>query len=104
MRLRIPRRARLHRPLLRLGVADAGTGRPRLSPGVTIGRRGNLAPMDRLPPGSQDRHNDANNWVFPVGTKIWQECKPLRDAIETRLFWKEAREGLVSTTFAWAPI
>ncbi len=56
-----------------------------------------------LPPGSKIVTTDPNNWVFPVGTKIWQEFSLLGTRIETRFLWKEAAQGgWFRTTYAWA--
>jgi hypothetical protein len=56
-----------------------------------------------LPPGSRIVATDPNNWVFPVGTKIWQELSLFGTRIETRFLWKEAAQGgWFRTTFAWA--
>ena len=55
-----------------------------------------------LPPGSKIVTTDPNNWVFPVGTKIWQELSLLGTRIETRFLWKEAAQGgWFRATFAW---
>ncbi|MGH7436761.1 MAG: hypothetical protein ACRENE_13895, partial [Polyangiaceae bacterium] len=53
-----------------------------------------------LPPGAKIDTTDMDNWVFPVGTKIWKEFAlgPLR--IETRHFVKTA-SGWTWTTYRW---
>jgi hypothetical protein len=53
-----------------------------------------------LPPGAQIDTSDMDNWVFPVGTKIWKEFSlgPLR--VETRHFVKTAT-GWLWTTYRW---
>jgi hypothetical protein len=53
-----------------------------------------------LPPGTQIDTTDMDNWVFPVGTKIWKEFSlgPLR--VETRHFVKTAA-GWIWTTYRW---
>jgi hypothetical protein len=55
-----------------------------------------------LPPGSRIDTTDPNNWVFPVGTKIWQELSLLGKRVETRFSWKEAPTLWFRATYAWA--
>jgi|HubBroStandDraft_6_1064221.scaffolds.fasta_scaffold267941_2 hypothetical protein len=55
-----------------------------------------------LPPGAKIDTTDPNNWVFPVGTKLWQELSLLGKRIETRFLWKEAPTLWFRTTYAWA--
>ena len=43
-----------------------------------------------LPPGTKIDTSDPNSWVFPVGTKLWQELSILGKRIETRFSWKQA--------------
>jgi hypothetical protein len=43
-----------------------------------------------LPPGSPIDTTDMDNWVFPVGTKIWKQFVLGTQIIETRLIWKQA--------------
>jgi hypothetical protein len=54
-----------------------------------------------MPAGSKIDATDPNNWVFPVGTKIWQEIRLLGARIETRYEWKQAAGVWFRTTFAW---
>jgi hypothetical protein len=54
-----------------------------------------------LPPGSKIDTTSLNDWVFPVGTKIWQELRLLGKRVETRYVWKEAPSLWFRTTFAW---
>jgi hypothetical protein len=56
-----------------------------------------------LPPGSTIDTTDPNNWVFPVGTKLWQEVRLLGMRIETRFLWKEDALNWFRTTFVWTP-
>jgi hypothetical protein len=53
-----------------------------------------------LPPGTQIDTTDMDNWVFPVGTKVWKEFAlgPLR--VETRIFEKTAG-GWLWATYRW---
>jgi hypothetical protein len=55
-----------------------------------------------LPPGQKIDTTDVNNWIFPVGTKLWQEFRLLGRRIETRFLWKEASSLWFRSTFAWA--
>ncbi|HEY2510702.1 MAG TPA: hypothetical protein VGI39_07595 [Polyangiaceae bacterium] len=41
-----------------------------------------------LPAGGQIDTSDMDNWVFPVGTKIWKEFSVGGVRVETRLAWK----------------
>jgi hypothetical protein len=43
-----------------------------------------------LPPNTQIDTTDMDNWVFPVGTKIWKQFSLNGVRIETRLMWKTA--------------
>jgi hypothetical protein len=53
-----------------------------------------------LPPATQIDTSDMDNWVFPVGTKIWKEFAlgPLR--VETRLLEKTS-SGWLWATYRW---
>jgi hypothetical protein len=54
-----------------------------------------------LPPGAKIDTTDPNNWVLPVGTKIWQEMSLLGKRVETRFLWKEDATNWFRTTFVW---
>jgi hypothetical protein len=54
-----------------------------------------------LPPGSTIDTTHPDGWVFPVGTKLWQELRLLGTRVETRFSWKEATGLWFRTTFAW---
>jgi hypothetical protein len=41
-----------------------------------------------LPPGSKIDTTDMDDWVFPVGTKVWKQFSLGGQIIETRLLWK----------------
>jgi hypothetical protein len=43
-----------------------------------------------LPPGSKIDTSDMDNWVFPVGTKIWKQFALQGQLVETRLIAKDA--------------
>ena len=44
-----------------------------------------------LPAGSSIDTTDMDNWVFPVGTKIWKQFALNGQIVETRLIWKTAQ-------------
>jgi hypothetical protein len=54
-----------------------------------------------LPPGSQIDTSNMDEWVFPVGTKVWKEFARDGKTIETRLFAKEAPGRWIYTTYVW---
>jgi hypothetical protein len=68
----------------------------------------------RLPPQTQIDTSDMDNWVFPVGTKIWKEFS-LGDTvvdggqlggggkiIETRLLYKDSDASWTYAVYPWA--
>jgi hypothetical protein len=55
-----------------------------------------------LPLGAKIDTTDPNNWVLPVGTKIWQELSILNKRIETRFLWKQSSSLWFRTTYAWS--
>ena len=55
-----------------------------------------------FPPGTKIDTTDPNNWIFPVGTKLWQELSLLGKPIETRFSRKETPTLWFRTTYAWA--
>ena len=55
-----------------------------------------------LPPGTTIDTTDLNEWVFPIGTKIWQEFRLLNSKIETRFIWKLGAQLWFRTTYAWS--
>jgi hypothetical protein len=54
-----------------------------------------------LPPGSPIDASDPNEWVFPVGTKVWKQFSRGGKRIETRLFQKTQPGYWVRTSYAW---
>jgi hypothetical protein len=54
-----------------------------------------------LPPGVKIDTTDLNGWVFPVGTKFWQELSLLGARVETRFLWKMGPGQWFRVTFAW---
>jgi hypothetical protein len=55
-----------------------------------------------LPPGQKIDTSDMDEWVFPVGTKVWKEFKVGGKLTETRIFWKKGADDWRSTTYLWA--
>lgn len=55
-----------------------------------------------LPAGAQIDTSDVDEWVFPVGTKVWKEFRLGGKRIETRLFWKRAPGTWSFTTYRWS--
>jgi hypothetical protein len=45
-----------------------------------------------LPPGSAIDTTNMDDWVFPVGTKIWKQFTVQGRIVETRLLWKTATQ------------
>jgi hypothetical protein len=62
-----------------------------------------------LPPGTQIDTTDMDEWVFPIGTRIWKEFRlPDGDGgaetrVETRLLWKIDHLTWYRTTYVWTP-
>lgn len=54
-----------------------------------------------LPPGSAIDTSSMDEWVFPVGTKLWKEFSWRGKPIETRFLEKLAAESWRRTTFVW---
>lgn len=55
-----------------------------------------------LPPGLKIDTTNLNEWVFPVGTKVWKEFRLLGKKVETRLLWKIAAQLWFRTTYEWS--
>lgn len=55
-----------------------------------------------LPPSTQIDTTDMDQWVFPVGTKVWKEFRIGGKQIETRLFWKISASQWTATTYEWS--
>jgi Planctomycete cytochrome C len=56
-----------------------------------------------LPPGTAINNTNRNEWIFPVGTRLWKEFKVGGQRIETRL-WTKVKVGYwVHATYAWNP-
>lgn len=54
-----------------------------------------------LPPNTQIDTSDMDEWIFPVGTKVWKEFRVAGKAVETRLFAKKDPSSWVFTTYVW---
>lgn len=57
----------------------------------------------QLPAGARIDNSDPDNWVFPVGTRVWKELGHDGRPIETRLLEKvrEGRDGWFQMAYAW---
>jgi hypothetical protein len=56
----------------------------------------------RLPPGTTIDTRDMDEWVFPVGTKLWKEFSLAGRKIETRYLEKRSDGTWLRTTYAWS--
>jgi hypothetical protein len=57
-----------------------------------------------LPPGTQIDVTNPDEWVFPVGTKLFKEFTYEGKRVETRMFWKTVITGhttWVHATYVW---
>jgi hypothetical protein len=55
-----------------------------------------------LPPGAKIDTSNLDEWVFPVGTKVWKEFRLGGKRVETRMFWKrQADAGESDLDWAW---
>jgi hypothetical protein len=54
-----------------------------------------------LPPGTTIDNTNAEEWVFPVGTKAWKEFSKDGKRVETRLWQKVTATFWVNATYAW---
>jgi hypothetical protein len=55
-----------------------------------------------LPKGKVIDATDPNEWVFPVGTKVWKEFRRDGRRFETRLWQKAQSNYWVRTTYRWS--
>ncbi len=55
----------------------------------------------RLPPGTIIDNTDPNEWVFPIGTRLWKQFSVGGKRIETRLWHKVRTNNWVAATYAW---
>lgn len=54
-----------------------------------------------LPPNTQIDTTSMDDWVFPVGTKVWKEFTFSGKVVETRLLWKVNAEQWWEVAYAW---
>jgi hypothetical protein len=54
-----------------------------------------------LPPGQTIDVTDPNEWVFPIGTKVFKQFTYEGKRVETRMFQKTAPNFWVHATYAW---
>jgi hypothetical protein len=55
-----------------------------------------------LPPGTKIDTTDMNEWMFPVGTKVWKEFVVGGVRVETRLIWKRPSGAWYFTVYRWS--
>jgi hypothetical protein len=85
-----------------IAAKQVGQGIEAYSPAVALWSDG--AQKQRwisLPPGQIIDNSNPNEWVFPVGTKVWKEFSKAGQRVETRLWWKTDTNYWVSATYAW---
>lgn len=56
----------------------------------------------QLPQGASIRASEADEWVFPVGTRMWKEFSLAGRRIETRMLWRASEAGWVAASYAWS--
>jgi hypothetical protein len=56
-----------------------------------------------LPAGSVIDASDPNEWVFPVGTRVWKEFAQQGIRVETRLWQKVSANFWVNAVYVWNP-
>jgi mono/diheme cytochrome c family protein len=54
-----------------------------------------------LPPGGVIDASNPDDWVFPVGTRLWKEFRFNGRKVETRLLWRATAERWVFATYQW---
>ncbi|HEX4445651.1 MAG TPA: hypothetical protein VH044_02915 [Polyangiaceae bacterium] len=54
-----------------------------------------------LPPGTTIDATNPDDWIFPVGTKVWKEFSRDGKRVETRLWQKVQSTFWVRATYAW---
>jgi hypothetical protein len=54
-----------------------------------------------LPPGTMIDSSNANEWIFPVGTKFFKEFSKSHRRIETRMWQKAGNNFWVNAVYAW---
>lgn len=56
----------------------------------------------RLPAGERIDTTNMDEWVFPVGTKVWKQFVLAGRKIETRFMWKVAASKWVKAVYRWS--
>lgn len=56
-----------------------------------------------LPPGTVIDNTVPDEWVFPVGTKVWKEFTRSGQRAETRMWQKDSANFWINATYAWSP-
>ncbi len=54
-----------------------------------------------LPANTTIDTSDMDNWVFPVGTKVWKEFRVSGKLVETRLLWKARADAWWEVAYLW---
>ena len=54
-----------------------------------------------LPAGSVIDASDPNEWVFPIGTRVWKEFSLQGQRVETRLWQKVTAKFWVNAVYVW---
>jgi hypothetical protein len=55
----------------------------------------------RLPPGARIDAQNADRWVFPVGTRLWKEFAFNGRTIETRMLWRSSADAWSYAAYVW---
>jgi hypothetical protein len=55
-----------------------------------------------LPPNTRIDTTNLNEWLFPIGTKVWKEFRLLGKRVETRFLWKVSPLYWFRTTYEWS--
>ena len=55
-----------------------------------------------LPDGKPIDASSIDDWIFPVGTKVWKEFRFHERKIETRLLWKVKEDRWVQAAYVWS--
>lgn len=55
-----------------------------------------------LPDGKPIDASAVDDWVFPIGTKVWKEFRLGESKIETRLLWKVREDRWVKAAYVWS--
>ena len=54
-----------------------------------------------LPPNTKIDDTSIDDWIFPIGTKVWKEFTAEGKVVETRLLWKIADGQWWEVAYAW---